>query len=367
MNGASAYRVRILLGLALFAGCGQSECFAQSAPKTAKAANGRARVGRAVVDEGQSNNRRRPGDRPSSADVRPDQPINATLVVDLRKLPRMKGAEVQLNGKSGVAYSVAAPFDQVIEFSIATLTDAGWHQKKSGRIVEEFSTQFEFTKDGCCLWLFVVFHPTKDGFINVAMINQGNADTRDLPRQDDATMLEASYASTGFVTAAKRAEVVAFCRKELPALGWQPYSERDTDHEDFAFEVLNFKKNGTGLRVYIGEHPDHPGKTAVFYSAGVPRDDLPVPRGAKQVVFGALYLSCEISSKPTEILQFYRGELASLGWTEMRRGEQNGACDAPIAFDRADGKKLTLQLTEADDGVTLVTLKEPGEHRRAIP
>ena len=196
-------------------------------------------------------------------------------------------------------------------------------------------------------------------------IADDTADTRELPRLDDAVVVHESPQTTIFTT--KR--TVEKAADELEALlilaGWQAYTDPDnrvTVDADARHVVL--RKRATQVRARIAPAPAQDNATTVNYVIAPLRYDIPFPPDGRGIKFdpNRALLEAQTDLSFDAAAAFYITEMQTRGWTlhQPPDGSQ------PIAGDRAsqrafltrDGQRpLLLFMRRLDGGATHVKLE----------
>lgn len=298
----------------------------------------------------------------------------ALQAIDMRKLPKLEGAQVQLNKAAWLNYTAPGQMADVAEFYRKKLTELGWIEDPTPFPGLDPSKYIfaRFDKAGFHVDLSVSKTYQKEGMIDVNMINYGNVDPRQLPRLADAkpTFFHRHYVS--YTTAAKPKEAVEFCRKELAARGWREFRVSLAKfHAKEGRFLLGFANNGMGLFVNISTDKD--GQTAVETRVEV-RDkpvriatkDLPKPatlregqkvidlnrfprlEGAAAGHGSSALLQYDAPGTTADALAFYRKKLAEQGWTEEYIPRDNDSILTP-RFTKA-GFLLELFIAKSEKG-----------------
>ena len=109
-------------------------------------------------------------------------------------------------------------------------------------------------------------------------------DASRLPRMAGAQELFAHQSTTSFVVRQSVAQATEATRALLAAEGWQPYVARsgsNARHETLA--IMNFRKAGQGLNVFITVAPAQGGATSIQYTPIAIENDLPLTKDATDI------------------------------------------------------------------------------------
>jgi hypothetical protein len=212
----------------------------------------------------------------------------------------------------------------------------------------------------------------KEGLIDVNLTSNGNVDPRRLPRPADARATFDYWHYVSYTTAAKPAEVIDLCRKELNAKGWKEY--RVSSAKFFAKEgrfLVGFINNAIDLSLNVSTGPE--GKTVVEYRTTIIDKPSPDPTAAMPpgATFGeglkiidlnrfprlanaaagqgsSAKLDYEAPGDIMAALRFYQEQLQRAGWTENARQTVDDIMDiVTTGFDK-DGFHLSLEINKGD-------------------
>ncbi|QDW41725.1 hypothetical protein FFI89_000020 [Bradyrhizobium sp. KBS0727] len=212
------------------------------------------------------------------------------------------------------------------------------------------------------------------GAVSIARADDGMVDVRSLPRLDgaveDVARTESYRLKYGVPTVV--AITTAATRKLLATDGWVPYL-RPLDEKSSS---LTFKKAQQGLYVSFSQGLGRPDQSAVYYSAERITANVPFPPDATDIIFDEHrpYLGCIAPAAFDVTLDFYRKEMAAIGWKPLSATDavarwpnallservENGARayyshDDGTGFYRQAPVMLTLQ--RRDDGRTAVDIR----------
>jgi len=221
---------------------------------------------------------------------------------------------------------------------------------------------------------FVVLMTVVASLTHAAKADDGLVDVRNLPRPEGAlenTARTQSYSLTYGVPTAVAVTSEA-TRKLLAADGWVQYL-RPLDEKS---RSLTFKKGPQGLHVSFTQRPGRPDQSAVSYTADRITANVPFPPDATDIVFDEHrpYLGCIAPAALDATLDFFRNELAAIGWRPLIAADvgarwPNADLSATIpngvrtyyAHDDGNGfyrqKPIMLSLQRRDDGRTAVDIR----------
>jgi len=360
-------------GFALvLAGCAPAEtpkAPSRAAPATATSAAPRASA-TAVVKPVAST------DQAAAQPASPASLEEATRVIDLRKFPLpdggkdlIKSANVpkgnrgkSLNKSSDLSYRLSRlDGAQVAQFCRTKLAEAGW------KVAEKPASKdyFEFTgfKQGFLL-SGMVYENRAAGELSVRITNHGNIDSRTLPRFAEAELKDNDAGRTIYLTDAKPDAVLEFARAELKTGGWREVRDQTgtIDMEPGFPVILRFIQRGIEITTSVqGKN----GKTEVWNSVHLLDVELPIMPEAKGVVQFLGYSDnvhlfyAMPTTGPEKVLEFYRKELPSRGWT-MRAGTdtiEDGK--AKVILEAQEQESLRLELLADKQGTFVLIAREP--------
>jgi hypothetical protein len=207
-----------------------------------------------------------------------------------------------------------------------------------------------------------------------AKADKGIADVRALPRLEgaveDSSRTQSYSMSYGVPTVV--AVTSAATKKLLTADGWVQFL-RPLDEKS---SLLTFKKAQQGLNVHFTQGLGRPDQSVVYYTAERITSNVPFPPDATDIVFDQHrpYLGCIAPLALDATLDFFRKELAAIGWKPLSASDamarwpnaapsetvQNGV-RAYYSHDDGDGfyrqRPIMLTLLRRDDGRTGVEIR----------
>jgi len=199
--------------------------------------------------------------------------------------------------------------------------------------------------------------------------SDGALDTSRLPRTTGAKEVFASTASTIFTTPTPVAQTADTVDKALATEGWQKYVAPNTsllssDNQ----RTLSLKKGPLALGVFITVAPAQGNATSVQYNAASLKNDVPFPKDASNIEFDPNKpLLTLVSGEPIDkTLDFYRKELAPLGWSlwsqKLNGVQPAGGASGELTksgayayYLQGDRRLAALVLERADAGRTKAT------------
>jgi hypothetical protein len=202
--------------------------------------------------------------------------------------------------------------------------------------------------------------------------SDGALDTSRLPRVAGAKEVFASPASTIFTTTNPVAQTADTVDKALATEGWQKYVAPHTSLlASDSQRSLSLKKGAFGLGVYITVAPAQGNATSVQYNAMALKNDVPFPKDASNIEFDPNKpLLMLLSAEPIDkTLEFYRRELAPLGWSlwsqKLNGVQPAGGASGELTrsgayayYLQGDRRLAALVLESAEAGRTKVKFEE---------
>ncbi|HZL39197.1 MAG TPA: hypothetical protein VFC45_02835 [Pseudolabrys sp.] len=299
----------------------------------------------------------------------------------------------------------AEPIDKTLDFYRKELSDRGWalwSQKLNGN-QPAGGTSGELTKSGAYAYyvqgdrrlaalqleraeggrIKLKFEGLPSGmlesmqrsFFNSDNTGAAQADVRQVPRLDGAKE-DAAHASSDRVSYSvvdSLANTVAAIKKMLGADGWKPYV---APLDDVHSTLLAFKKGRQGLSVsfyiQVGKNEQTSEVTTVEYSPTRLIFALALPDDATDIVFDANrpYLNANTAGTVDGTLDFYRKELAAMGWSPLSAADatahwpdakvdEKPASGVHAYFIRGTQRPILLSLQPRDGGKVNVEIKVP--------
>jgi hypothetical protein len=202
--------------------------------------------------------------------------------------------------------------------------------------------------------------------------SDGTLNTSHLPRVAGAKEVFASPASTIFTTTNPVPRAADAVEKALAAEGWQAYVAPHTSLlASDTQRSLSLKKGAWALGVFITVAPAQGNATSVQYNAVALKNDVPFPRDASNIEFDPNKpLLTLLSAEPIDkTLEFYRRELAPLGWSlwsqKLNGVQPAGGASGELTrsgayayYLQGDRRLAALVLESADAGRTKVKFEE---------
>jgi hypothetical protein len=172
-------------------------------------------------------------------------------VIDLRRFPRLDGADEAHGTSAGLYYEAPGNVANTFAFYSDKLTAAGWAQEPR-ETVDEIGhlVTTGFDKDGFHLNL-QINKSDKPSRVRNQLENKGNIDVRRFPRLADATepSLE-GFDDLLYETQTKPDAAVEFYRKELVQRGWKEYTPERKEYPDGSKSFV-FEQNAMFLTLHI--------------------------------------------------------------------------------------------------------------------
>ena len=213
------------------------------------------------------------------------------------------------------------------------------------------------------------------GFFNSDNTGAAQVDVRQVPRLDGAKDAadRSSSDRVSYSVAAPLASTVAAAKKKLGADGWKPYV---VPLDKVYLTSLALKKGRQGLSVsfyiQVGKDEQTSEVTTVEYSPTRLNFALALPDDATDVVFDANrpYLNAVTAGTVEATLEFYRKELAAMGWSSLSavdatahwpnaKLDEKPASGATAYFIRGTQRPIVLSLQPGDGGKTNIEIKVP--------
>jgi hypothetical protein len=292
---------------------------------------------------------------------------DAAQVIDLRKFPRLNATRELMSDSTHLWYSSKSSVASAAAYHTTELTGSGW--KRVAKDLESTpSSQYvdlTFQKDDFYLRLSIG-ETGDEGIVSVDIVNNGNVDTRLLPKYPDSQVIPVDPTNANYRTSAEMADVVAFCRKELSALGWQQYEGFNADPTEVPeHKMLRFAKNAVCLDVSVSDVskvplPEFPNtKTHVAYMlTGMLAHDVPVLPEASDLKLD-IYpwrLRFESPAPISELVDFYRSSYDKLGWKSEDGQEQIKPQSAWLVFSGPNDVHFLVDIRQNDgNSVVLAT------------
>lgn len=301
-----------------------------------------------------------PADVPAPDGVPAATVAQVAAQLNLRNLPLPDGATLQGQPQVG-SVTVEAPLavKDAVEFYRGQFSTQGW-QEAEGGYADDTTAALYFTKNGFALSLTV--SNVGDGRSSITMLHHGNINPSTLPQTTDAEIGFAAPNMLMFFSPAPVADVARFVRTELAARGWREYVRPNTTSaDDPNSQTRTFIQNGLELTAYISTAPAQDNKTAVQYTVLVLPLDMPLEANADAVEFDSSqpYLNYQTSTAPPAIAEFYRQQLAALGWEEMPDSAMETPEQTTLYFADNAGEMVLQLLIVPDNNLTRVTLLAP--------
>ncbi len=266
-----------------------------------------------------------------------------TKVIDLQTLPRLEVKQVLDDQPGHVYYSAKATVAAAEAFYTAELASRGWQAVEGGTESTDQYADRDFEKDGCVLRVSIGASGD-EGQVGIGLSNIGNVDVRTLPRPPNAeAMGTPTLRNVTYRTSAGMADAVKFCREQLPAAGWQEYTQMNVpDISVPHYKGLSFMNHGLRLMVSISRDEKNPAvPVAVSYLAHdcLPHD-LPVAKGATGLeIEGYQCSEAQYASNENvaDLVAFYETAAAELGW-HVRPKESRIEKDTATLYLEDDAK-----------------------------
>jgi hypothetical protein len=284
----------------------------------------------------------------------------ATAIIDLKTLPRLPGARVQIARPQELMYSAPGAFADAESLYRTKFAELGWTLDATPVPGVDPKEYFfgPFDKAGFRVSVSASKSRMKEGFVDVHITSHGNVDARAIARMTDAKPAYNHWNYASYKTDAKPADVLAFYRKELPAKGWREYRvSLAAAHAKEDRHLLGFAQNGIQLFFNIKGDKSAPTNVECMVSLkdrppAVPLDKLPAaatfaegkkiidlnrfPRIDKSTAGkgSSANLTVIPPGSVDGAVAFYRAKLAEAGWTEDDASSQYDG-EAHLYFTKA--------------------------------
>ncbi len=212
-------------------------------------------------------------------------------------------------------------------------------------------------------------------FFNSDNTGAALVDVQTLPRLDGAQVRADRTKADRVVysVAGSLADTIAALKKKLGAGGWKPYvAPLDEAH----WTSMDFKNGrqglSVGLTIQVGTNEQTSQVTTITYSPARMRFALAVPEDATDIVFdeNRPYLNLTTAATVDATLEFYRKELAAMGWSPLSatdavahwpnaKLDEKPANGAIAYFIRGAQRPIVLSLLRREDGKTNAEIKVP--------
>ncbi|MHC4179501.1 MAG: hypothetical protein ACYSWU_18470, partial [Planctomycetota bacterium] len=273
--------------------------------------------------------------------VRPASLAEAVGVIDLRRFPRLAGADRVDASAVRLYYEAPGTRAEAVEFCRSELTAAGWKHDTEQDMRTTTDAFLHFHKQGFLLQVFV--SSSRSGkSVRVTLENRGNVDARELPRMADARLINESPLSVYYSTQASAAETVQFLKSKLIQAGWTPYVDEASDlGKDTEEGSLRFLQRGVHLEMYVAGQ-ERPCK--VNHAVKMPEVEFPLPPDATDVIWQGYplrieYLSQQELQQGIELIEQHAGEQ---GWTRMPEHDGRLSDRARMVFQRSEERRLVF-------------------------
>jgi hypothetical protein len=178
---------------------------------------------------------------------RPASEADTLRAIDLRKLPRMKGASGAQVDSARMEYTVAGTIADVLRFYQGEFSQRGWAQRSTTSPPSANHARVRFAKEAFLVDLSVQSEGGKE--LRVLVQHRGDLDLRKLPHPLDAKIDPASeQEEVNLATNLSLRAAKAYYRQELPKFGWKESSGSSN-------QTLEFTQNATRVMVTIDTSP----------------------------------------------------------------------------------------------------------------
>ena len=324
----------------------------------------------------------------------PKAPMTVTLSnngnVDIRDIPKPADANFRSNGRLAAFFTTGSKPEVAADFCRKSLLERGWHEvpdqsakffAKEARIVLRFlqnameigvvaskndAGQTEVTISSHVRYKFAAGEVRKaltpEEIPTPASIKDYVAvlDLRSLPlmpgarKRDRQSQPIALSNSITCQAPGSLDDAIDFHRKELSTRGWK---ETRFDNQIDDRVELFFEKQGYLVTVNLGQQKKEDVQISVVNHGNVDLRQLPFPAGAEIEPERGTFVNSSTSVSENEAVEFFRTELAKLGWkSEKGRGQKvylflQNASILQIEIQKDADNPTTLKLTQSLFGV----------------
>ena len=281
----------------------------------------------------------------------------AVALLNLRTLAMPDNATAMGQLEAGsVNLQVAQGVADVADFYRSLLSDQGW-QEAEGGYVDDTTAALYFTQDGFAVSLSA--GDMGDGNSTVSLLHHGNINPSTLPQTTDAETGFAAPNMLMYFSPTSVADVARFVRTELADRGWHEYTRPNTaTADDPNSQTFSFIQSGLELTAFISTAPAQDNKTAVQYTMLLLPLDMPLEPEAAAVEFDKSqpYLNYRTPTALDAVVEFYRQEMADLGWEELTDVAVETPKQTSLTFANPTEETAMQLLLTSDDNQTVVTL-----------
>jgi hypothetical protein len=280
--------------------------------------------------------------------------LELAKIIDFTKLPAPKGAtRAGHKLSSRLEMRVLAKVPEAAAFYLDQLAATGWAVDETAgkKTINESEATAFLTKNGHVISLAMFPTDVKKPECMVMLKFHGNLDARTLPRSEGAKLLHESPTRTIYTTTKPVAAEAEWIAKTLSAQGWQRYVRaKAAKAESDQRAVLDFRKRGYAMHVFMATASAQGNRTSVHYTALALAHELPAPPDATDVEFDddAWTLQCDMPRPMDAGVAFYRQAMPAAGYRELP-GEKPQDRYVNLRFGTDAGDVVAVQVAKKDD------------------
>ncbi len=274
----------------------------------------------------------------------PTTVVEVNEKLDLETLPLPKGAEMAGYRRAAeLSYTVKTTTKKAFDFVDRQLADRGWKQVP-GAVDRGGFVSADYQLDGYGVHLSTI--PQGLFTAQIMLSHKGNVALVDIPVP---TNVEKMYAFPGVVMYKSPDSVEATakaCHEGMLAADWSPYGG--------AGQTAYYRQNAMQIEVNVMSAPGQGGATVISITSKLLSLELPAPPFADDFRYsdGTTVLSFDTDKTPQEVADFYRKQLAPVGW--------KATTDKPVAID---WKQFTIFRNAGQEMITIETHEFEGQTR----
>jgi len=297
-------------------------------------------------------------DNATSSTKEPATSAQALKIIDLRTFPKMPNATPRIDNETNCSYVTSALVAEAEQFCRYQFDRAGWSE-----LTNETTSpgMLEFQKTGYTASASIVATgPTET---SVTLNHLGNFDARTLPKilVDKKDVIFENAMTSMYKSSQPLFKIEAELIKKMNEQGWTPFSRLNAArNEQKDVRDLEFLKNGTIVRVYIGKFANDPTNYSIQYSHSLSLHAIAVPGDAGFMEFdGALKPNLVANTKMTieESIAFYDRKMESEGWITSEVGRSIKPEYAWLVYIQGE-QDVSIGLSKLENNRTLVRVGE---------
>lgn len=271
--------------------------------------------------------------------------VNEKLDLEILSLP--KGAEMAGYRRAAeLSYTVKTSAKKAFDFVDKQLTERGWKQLPGAQDQGGFASA-NYTLDGYSVHLSTL--PQGLFTAQIVLSHKGNIALLDIPVPSNVEKMY-DFESVVMYKSPDKVEATAkACQKLMLAAGWSPYGG--------AGGTAYYRHNAMQIEVNVMSAPGQGGATVITITSKLLSLELPAPPFADDFRYsdGTTVLSFDTDKTPQEVANFYREQLAPVGW--------KATTDKPVAIK---WKQFTIFRNAGQEMITIETHEFEGRTRVKI-